>query len=86
MRPTRTRPLRARAALVGARRHDAGGTDTGSAYIFSRDGAGTWTQEARIVAADAAAGDLFGVAVALSSSGDAALAGARSDDTEAAPN
>ena len=56
-------------ALVGARFDDTGvGSDAGSAYVFTRDGAGTWTQQAKIVANDAAAGDNFGWSVALSSS------------------
>jgi hypothetical protein len=52
-------------ALVGANRDDGEGTDSGSAYIFVRDG-GIWTQQARLTAGDAAAGDLFGESVSVS--------------------
>ncbi len=52
------------------------GTD-GSAYVFVRNGT-TWTQQAKLTASDAAAGDQFGSSVALS--GDTALIGAIYDD------
>ncbi len=61
-------------ALVGAFLADvSGNTDQGSAYIFTRSGT-TWSQQARLIASDGAAEDLFGVSVALS--GDTALVGA----------
>lgn len=56
---------------------DANGIDSGSAYVFTRSGT-TWSQQAKLTSGDAAAGDLFGVRVALS--GDTALIGARFDD------
>ncbi len=62
-------------ALVGAYFDDnAGGTNAGSAYVFTRTG-GVWTQQAKLTASDAAVGDIFGVSVALS--GDTAVVGAR---------
>jgi len=64
-------------ALVGAYFDDDKGTDSGSAYIFTRSGA-SWTQQAKLVAGDGAAGDSFGISVALS--GETALVGAYSDD------
>ncbi len=65
-------------ALVGARYDDhAGGTDAGSAYVFVRSGT-SWTQQDKLVAADAAAYDEFGSSVSLS--GDTALVGAEWDD------
>jgi len=64
-------------AVVGAHQDDDGGTTSGSAYVFVRSG-GVWTQQAKLTAADAAAGDLFGYSVALS--GDTAVVGAVSDD------
>jgi hypothetical protein len=71
-------------ALVGADLADTtAGADAGAAYVFTRDGAGTWTQQAKIVANDAAANDYFGESVALSSSGDTALVGAPNDETGA---
>lgn len=61
--------------IVGAARDDEAGADAGAAYIFERDLVlGDWTQTRKILAPDAAAGDLFGVAVAIS--GDHALVGA----------
>ncbi|MBS1795246.1 MAG: FG-GAP repeat protein [Acidobacteria bacterium] len=68
-------------ALVGASLDDVGATgNQGSAYVFTRSGT-VWTQQAQLVAADGAAGDYFGNAVALS--GDTALVGAYADDVAA---
>ncbi|MCH7582078.1 MAG: hypothetical protein IIC72_05530, partial [Acidobacteria bacterium] len=50
---------------------------SGSVYVFTRSGA-TWTQQAKLTAADAAGGEHFGSSVAIS--GDTALVGAASDD------
>ena len=51
--------------IVGAPRADiAGRIDQGAAYVFERSGA-TWTQVAKLVAADGLAVDTFGHAVAL---------------------
>jgi len=64
-------------ALVGATGDDVGANDSqGSAYIFTRSGT-TWTQQEKLTASDGAAGDHFGVSVALS--GDTALVGADRD-------
>jgi uncharacterized repeat protein (TIGR01451 family) len=53
--------------VVGAAFGDATGvTDAGSAYVFARSGA-SWSEQQKLEAADAAAGDVFGGAVALSS-------------------
>ena len=49
----------------------------GSAYVFTRDGA-VWTQQQRLTVSDGAAGDSFGIAVALS--GDTVVVGANKDD------
>jgi len=51
--------------------------NSGSAYVF-REIDGTWQQIAKLGAADAAHGDLFGVSSALS--GDTAVIGASTDD------
>ncbi len=58
---------------------DVNGVDSGSAYVFTRSGT-AWSQQAKLTAADSAAGDMFGVRVALS--GDTALIGARFDDDD----
>ena len=63
-------------ALVGAPADDDAGTDSGSAYLFVRSG-GVWTEQAKLTAGDAAAGDSFGASVSLD--GDTALVGAEAD-------
>ncbi len=60
-------------AVVGALRDDDAGADTGSAYVFVRSGT-TWTQQQKLIASDAAAGDNLGWAVAIS--GDTFVVGA----------
>src|SRR6266540_2518832 len=58
-------------------------SDAGSAYVFVRSGT-SWSQQAMLTASDAAASDLFGRSVAVS--GDTAVVGAISDDTDAGPD
>ncbi len=66
--------------IIGAFSDDTdNGTDTGSAYIFTRTGT-SWVQEAKLVAADGATGDKFGVFVDID--GDTTLIGAYSDDND----
>lgn len=60
-------------ALVGADGADTGEADQGAAYVFTHDG-GVWSQRTKLTADDGAAGDAFGVSVALA--GDTALVGA----------
>jgi hypothetical protein len=63
-------------ALIGARMKGfATRPMQGSAYLFVRRGDG-WVQVDELAASDAAAGDEFGFAVALSSDGNTALVGA----------
>jgi hypothetical protein len=65
-------------ALVSAPYDDDGFTpDVGSVYVFVRDGT-TWTEEVKLRASDAAAGDYFGYALSLEP--DMALIGAHGDD------
>jgi len=60
--------------IVGAPFHNhAGGIDAGAAYVFVRNGT-TWTQQAKLVASDAAFADLLGIGVSIH--GDTALVGA----------
>lgn len=64
--------------VVGAPFDDTGaGTDAGSAYVFVRSGT-SWSQQAKLTASDAAAGDAFGISVSIS--GDTVVAGAFNDD------
>ena len=60
-------------ALVGAPYDDDGGSDSSSAYVFTRSGT-AWSLQAKLTAGDAAADDGFGRSVALD--GDSALVGA----------
>ena len=64
-------------ALVGAWDGGFNGSGFGDAYVFTRSG-GSWSQQAKLTASDAAAYDEFGGAVFLS--GDTALVGAYKDD------
>jgi hypothetical protein len=64
-------------AIVGAFGHDANGTDSGAAYVFVRSGT-TWIEQAKLTSTDIAAGDQFGISVALS--GDTAIIGAFGED------
>ncbi len=52
--------------VVGAPLEDTpGGVDAGSAYVFVRSGT-TWIPQQRLLASDAAAGELFGYSVSIS--------------------
>ena len=64
-------------AIVGAPLDDDVSFASGSAYIFRRGG-GIWSQEAKLTASDAAAGDAFGFSVSIN--GDLAIVGALQDD------
>ena len=66
--------------LAGALHADVAGTQSGAAYVFTRSGA-VWTQQARLTAADRAAGDDFGAPVIIQ--GDLALIGACAKDVGA---
>ena len=50
--------------LVGARERDALSSNSGAAYVFSRD-AGAWTEDAKILAPDGVANQLFGSSVSI---------------------
>jgi hypothetical protein len=62
--------------VVGAPGDDDRGSSSGSIYVFVRTGS-AWSQQAKLTAADGAAGDRFGGAVAIS--GDTLVVGADSD-------
>jgi hypothetical protein len=63
-------------AAIGAPADDDGGTQSGSVYVFERDGI-TWTQTAKLTAADATIGSEFGSSVAMTPDGTRILVGAR---------
>ncbi len=65
-------------AVVGSEGEDASGIDSGSVYIFERNGL-SWFEKARIVPKDAESGDKFGVSVAIGSKH--AIGGAENKDT-----
>ncbi len=69
--------IRGDTIVVGAPRDDDAGDGSGSAYVFTRSGT-TWTQESKLVAADAAIGDDFGLSVGID--GDTAVVGSHYDD------
>jgi hypothetical protein len=56
-------------------------TDAGAVYVFTRDGAGVWEQQAYVKASNTGAGDNFGHSVALS--GDTLAVGAYLEDSTA---
>jgi len=66
-------------ALVGAPRDDEIADDAGAVYVFTRQGA-SWSEHAKLFAADADVDDFFGTSVAIDS--ETALVGAYFDDFE----
>jgi hypothetical protein len=69
-------------AIVGA--YFSSGTN-GAAYVFSRSGT-SWTQQAKLVASDAASADYFGWHVAISSDGSYAIVGANGQEDTGGSN
>jgi hypothetical protein len=65
-------------AIVGAYGDDDKGSNSGSAYIFIRDG-NSWSEQDKLTASDGASGDNFGCSVSVS--GDYAVVGSRNDDS-----
>jgi len=63
-------------AIIGAYYDDAGATDDGSAYIFTRSGT-SWAQEAKLVAAASQSSDWAGHSVAIDRDGTRVVVGAR---------
>jgi hypothetical protein len=63
--------------VITAPRDDNNVVDSGSAYVFTREG-GSWTEQAKLVASDGEYGDKFGTSVAVY--GDTAVIGAPYDD------
>lgn len=71
-------------ALIGAVADDsAAGANSGSAYVFLRNGS-TWSEQAKLLPGDGAGQDQFGYSVALAS--DTALVGAGGADTAGGEN
>ena len=70
--------------VIGAYKDDDNGSASGSAYVFTRDTAGSltsgWTQRAKLTASDGAGSDYFGWTVAID--GDTVVIGAYLDDDD----
>ena len=60
-------------AVVGASRDDDGGSNSGSAYVFTRSGT-TWTQQQKLTASDPGTSGIFDFSVAID--GDTVVVGA----------
>ena len=63
--------------VVGTNYHDDGPVDRGAAFVFIRNGT-TWTEQAKLLAADPSPSAWFGVSVALH--GERIVVGAMNDD------
>ena len=66
-------------AVVGAPREDENGSQSGSAYIFTRSGS-TWTQQQKLITSDGVGSDRFSESVAID--GDTVVGGAHLDDDD----
>ena len=65
--------------VIGADLNDEKALNAGAVYVFTRSGS-SWSQQAKLTAADGEETDIFGVRVALS--GDTVLISARRDDDD----
>eukprot|EP00638_Chattonella_subsalsa_P015294 CAMPEP_0117828258 /NCGR_PEP_ID=MMETSP0949-20121206/7175_1 /TAXON_ID=44440 /ORGANISM="Chattonella subsalsa, Strain CCMP2191" /LENGTH=869 /DNA_ID=CAMNT_0005668807 /DNA_START=69 /DNA_END=2675 /DNA_ORIENTATION=- len=74
----RTVSVSDRMLLIGAHHDDAGGSNSGAAYVFTEGMSAGWSQASKIMAADAAADDRFGLSVSISDG--VLLIGAYGDD------
>jgi len=66
---------------VDGNQSDNSATDAGSAYVFVRDGAGNWSQQAYLKASNTDGGDLFGDSVEIA--GDTVVIGAPLEESNA---
>lgn len=66
--------------VIGAPKNDALGKDSGAAYVYKREN-DAWLYQAKIAPVDGAAGDLFGISVAIDS--DTIVVGADLHDEKA---
>ena len=66
---------------VNGNQSDNSADQAGAAYVFVRDGAGNWTQQAYLKASNTEAFDLFGLAVAIA--GDTVVIGSPGEDSDA---
>jgi len=68
---------------IGSDQADDNADDSGAVYVFVRDGAGTWSQQAYVKASNTEADDQFGTSVALSGDGNTLAVGAHGEDSNA---
>ena len=64
--------------VLGAHLYDENGNSSGAAYVFERQGDGSWPNTGKLLASDGALSDRFGYSVAVS--GDTIVSGAWLDD------
>lgn len=67
-------------AVIGAWRDDDFGSNTGAAYVFERNDEGDWIEVQKLLASDAAGGDLFGVSVSIQ--GNQLIVGSNGNDID----
>ena len=65
--------------VIGSRNDDDKGSDSGSAYVFIKNGT-MWLQQQKLIASDGAASDNFGWVVSISHDGNTIAVGAYRDD------
>jgi len=70
--------------VVGAYTNDDNGTDSGSAYVFTRDANGVWNEQLKLLSSDGADYDYLGYSVGISAS--SVIAGAYFNDTSMGTN
>ncbi len=63
--------------------NDNSATDSGAVYVFTRNAAGSWNQQAYIKASNAGAGDEFGNVLSLAANGATLAVGAGYEDSSA---
>jgi hypothetical protein len=68
---------------IGGNQADNSASYSGAVYVFERDGAGAWSQQAYVKASNTGASDLFGLSVALSGNGNTLAVGAYGEDSNA---
>ncbi len=73
------------AAGLGGDGNDDGETDSGAAYVFTRDGGDAWTNIAYVKSVIPSAGDRFASALQLDGTGATLAVGAPDEGTELAP-
>lgn len=62
---------------------DDGASSSGAAYVYTRDGVGTWSQQAYVKASNTDVGDYFGISVTVSGDGNTLAVGSYLEDSSA---